>query len=90
VVVDSAGRPTGLVSEASVTATPEDRRPWVPVGQVSRSLDAGLVLPLDLTGEELLRRIRSVPASEYLVVDQDGKVYGVLATSDVDAALATA
>jgi hypothetical protein len=31
-----------------------------------------------------------VPASEYLVVDQDGKVYGVLATSDVDAALATA
>lgn len=90
VVVDSAGRPTGLVSEASVTATPEDRRPWVPVGQVSRSLDAGLVLPLNLTGEELLRRMRSMPASEYLVVDQDGNVYGVLATSDVDAALATA
>jgi CBS domain containing-hemolysin-like protein len=90
VVVDSAGRPTGLVSDASVTATPEDRRPWVPVGQVSRSLDAGLVLPLNLTGEELLRRMRSVPASEYLVVDQDGNVYGVLATSDVDAALATA
>jgi CBS domain containing-hemolysin-like protein len=53
-------------------------------------LDAGLVLPLNLTGEELLHRMRSVPASEYLVVDQDGNVYGVLATSDVDAALATA
>src|SRR5215204_2958786 len=75
VVVDSAGRPTALVSEASVTATPEDRRPWVPVGQVSRSLDSGPVLPLNLTGEDLLHRLRSMPASEYLVVDQDGKIF---------------
>jgi len=90
IVVDSAGRPTGLVSEASVTATPEDRRPWVPVGQVARSLEAGLVLSLDIAGEDLVRRIQSTPASEYLVVDHEGAVYGVLATSDVDAALATA
>ena len=48
VVVDGAGRPTGLVSEASVNATPEDRRPWVPVGQVARSLEAGLVMPRDV------------------------------------------
>lgn len=90
VVVDSAGRPTGLVSEASVAATPEHRRPWVPVGQVARSLESGLVLPVDLPGEELLRRMRNAPASEYLVVDHDGAVYGVLASSDVDSALAAA
>ena len=89
VVVDGAGRPTGLVSEASVNATPEDRRPWVPVGQVARSLEAGLVVPVDLGGEDLITRMRAHPASEYLVVDHDGAVYGVLSTADVDAALAT-
>jgi Zn-dependent protease len=90
VVVDSSGQPTGLVSEASVVATPTDRRPWIPVGQVARSLQAGLVLPVDLGGEELLRRMRDTPASEYLVVDRDGGVYGVLATADVDDTLAKA
>jgi Zn-dependent protease/CBS domain-containing protein len=88
VVVDSAGRPTGLVSEASVVATPQERRPWVPVGQVARSLQAGLVIPVAVGGEELLRRMRETPASEYLVVDDSGAVYGVLAAADVDAALA--
>jgi Zn-dependent protease len=90
VVVDSAGRPTGLVSEASVVATPPERQPWIPVGQVARSLQAGLVIPVGVDGEELLRRMRETPASEYLVVDDDGAVYGVLATADVDAALAHA
>ena len=90
VVVDGAGRPTGLVSEASVNATPEDRRPWVPVGQVARSLESGLVVPVDLGGEDLITRMRAHPASEYLVVDHDGAVYGVLSTADVDAALAIA
>jgi Zn-dependent protease len=90
VVVDSAGRPTGLVSEASVVATPPERRPWIPVGQVARSVQAGLVIPMGVDGEELLRRMRETPASEYLVVDGDGAVYGVLATADVDAALAHA
>ncbi len=90
VVVDSSGRPTGLVSEASVVATPTDRRPWIPVGQVARSLQAGLVLPVDIDGEELLRRMQETPASEYLVLDRDGGIYGVLATVDVDDTLAKA
>ncbi|MDP9396319.1 MAG: site-2 protease family protein, partial [Actinomycetota bacterium] len=37
VVVDAAGNPTALASEAAVVATPENRRPWVPVASVSRS-----------------------------------------------------
>jgi len=90
VVVDSAGRPTGLVSEASVLATPAERRPWIPVGQVARSLQDGLILSVGIGGEELLRRMRETPASEYLVLADDGAVYGVLATADVDAALANA
>ena len=87
VVVDSAGRPTGVVSEAAVAAIPADRQPWIQVSQTARSLDAGLVLPVSLSGEELLAAMRARPASEYLVLDDEGAVYGVLVTADVDRAL---
>ncbi|MBB5789201.1 site-2 protease family protein [Jiangella mangrovi] len=88
VIVDSAGRPTGLVKEAAVAAIPEQRRPWVAIGQSARSLQQGMVLALDVTGEALLKAMRDTPASEYLVVDAQGRVYGVLVSSDVDHALA--
>ncbi|PSK93842.1 Zn-dependent protease [Haloactinopolyspora alba] len=88
VVVDSAGRPTGVLNEAAAAAVPQERRPWVTVGQSSRTLTEGLVVGLGVTGDELLRVMRETPASEYLVVDEHGRVYGVLASSDVDAALA--
>lgn len=87
VVVDSAGRPTGLVNETAVLATPEERRPWVPVSQVARSISDGLVLRVDLAAEDVITALRVTPASEYLVVDEAGAVYGVLATADVEAAL---
>lgn len=88
VVVDSAGRPTAVVSEAAVAAIPVERQPWVEVSQAARSLEAGITLNIGLAGEELLAAMRSAPASEYLVVDENGAVYGVLSTADVDAALA--
>jgi Zn-dependent protease/CBS domain-containing protein len=84
VVTDSAGRPTGLVSEASVAATPLERRPWVSVNEVARPLVAGLVLGPDLVGEALLTALRQTPATEYLVVDAAGSVLGVLAAADLD------
>jgi Zn-dependent protease len=88
VTVDSHGAPSGVVNEAAVTATPEDRRPWLPVRAVSRSLEGGLRLPADLGGEQLVRAMQAAPASEYLLVEADGTVYGVLSTADVDAAFA--
>jgi len=86
VTLDPAGRPAGIVSEAAVTATPEERRPWVPVGTVSRTLAPGLTLPADISGEELIQALRAHPTTEYLLVEPDGPIYGVLVTSDVDAA----
>lgn len=88
VIVDSAGRPTGIVSESAVAAIPEQRRPWVTIGQSARSLQQGLILPLDVRGDDLLKAMREMPATEYLVVDAESRVYGVLVTSDVDHALA--
>ncbi len=80
------GRPVGLVNETAVAATPEDRRPWVTVRAVSRTLEPGLTLPADSGGEDLVRAMQRSPSTEYLLLEQDGSLYGVLVTQDVDAA----
>jgi Zn-dependent protease/CBS domain-containing protein len=89
-VVDHEGRPTGLVNEQAVLATPEGRRPWVEVGDVSRSLEPELALSADLAGEELIVAMRRAPATEYLLLEPTGQVYGVLSVTDVDRAFAGA
>lgn len=86
VTVTSAGRPTGIVSEAAVLATPDERRPWVAVSAVARTLEDGLTLPATISGEELVLAISRRPAEEYLLVEEDGQIVGVLATADVDRA----
>ena len=85
VVVDSSGRPRAVVSEAAVLATPEERRPWVPVGSVSRALEDGMVLDPALAGEPLVDALRRTPTTEYVVVDRAG--FRVLAAADVAAVL---
>lgn len=87
VVVDSGGRPHGVVSEAAVVATPDQRRPWVSVGALARTLDPGLVLDADLEGAAVLEAMRRTPASEYLVREPTGGILGVLAAADVARAL---
>jgi Zn-dependent protease/CBS domain-containing protein len=86
VTVDPDGRPVGIVNEAAVLATPEERRPWVPASAVARSLVHGMTLPVGIAGEDLIRAITFLPAAEYLLLDEDGSIYGVLATADVDRA----
>ena len=86
VVTDSSGRLQAVVNEAAVQATPEDRRPWIPVGTVARTLEDGLVLDPALEGEALLEAMRATPASEYVVRDDAGRVL-VLSTADVAAAV---
>jgi Zn-dependent protease len=90
VTVTGAGRPVGLVNEAALVATPEERRPWVAVSTVARSLDAGLSLPAALAGEDLIEAINRTPATEYLLLEDDGSVFGVLSTADVDRAFRAA
>ncbi|HEX6605246.1 MAG TPA: CBS domain-containing protein, partial [Sphingomicrobium sp.] len=57
VVVDGNGRPNGIVSEAAVSAMPQQRQPWVPVSDLSRPIDDGLVLRADMTGEALVQAV---------------------------------
>jgi Zn-dependent protease len=86
VTVTGSGRPLGVVNEQALLATPEDRRPWVAVSTVARTVDEGLRLPAALTGEDLILAISRKPAAEYLLVEEDGAIFGVLATADVDRA----
>ena len=79
-------RLSGIVSETALLATPEERRAWVPVSSVARSIEEGLVLPADIVGEDLVRAMSATPAEEYVLVEGDGTVFGVLATADVDRA----
>jgi Zn-dependent protease len=88
VVVDAEGHPVGLVNDAAIVATPDHRRPWVEIGTLSRRIEPGLVLQVDLAGEELVQAMGAHPAGEYLVVDENGLVFGVLVTHDVEKAFA--
>lgn len=88
VVVGGDGQPIALVNEAAVVATPESRRPWVPVGDLARRLQPELVVAADLSGEDLVAALTRLPSTEYLVVEPTGEVYGVLSAADVERAVA--
>jgi len=84
VVVDHENTPIAIVNESAVTATPPERRPWIDVGTLSRTIDPSLVLNADIGGMALLDALRRAPATEYLLTEQSGEVYGVLAARDLD------
>jgi len=88
VVVDHDAKPIAIVNEGAVVATPEQRRPWIEAGSLARTLDPDMILSADLSGMDLIEAVRKAPASEYLLVEPSGQVYGVLATSDLDHAFA--
>jgi Zn-dependent protease len=88
VIVDHEDRPIAIVSEAAVMATPVQRRPWVDAGSLARTLDPSLVLSADLSGMALVEAVRRSPATEYLLVEPSGQVFGVLAAADLDHAFA--
>ena len=88
VVVDHESTPIAIVNETAVMATPPQRRPWVEVGSLARAIEPGLVLPADLAGMELIEAVQRSPATEYLLIEPSGQIFGVLATSDLDHAFA--
>jgi Zn-dependent protease len=90
VIVDHESTPIALVNETAVMATPQQRRPWIEVGSLARAIEPGLVLPADLSGMELIEAVQRSPASEYLLIEPSGQVFGVLATTDLDHAFAGA
>jgi len=88
VIVNHENTPTAIVSEAAVQATPDERRPWIEVGSLARTLGPDVVLSANLSGMDLIKAVQQAPASEYLLIEPSGQVYGVLASADLDLAFA--
>jgi len=81
-VADTNGAVIALVYEQAAAAVPVDRRPWVPVDSVARTLEPGRTLTADLTGEAVIKAVQANPAPAYLVISDNG-VVGVLRTADL-------
>jgi hypothetical protein len=62
----------------------------VPVSDVARRIQPGLIVSAELAGQDLVEAISRLPSSEYLVVEPSGEIFGVLATADVERAVARA
>ncbi|MGW5096726.1 site-2 protease family protein [Streptomyces nodosus] len=90
VVVDAHGAPLSLVREAAIVGVPEHRRPWVAVSGLAQELTDGMRISAELAGEDLLDALRAAPATEYLVVEETGEIYGVLSAADVERAFVKA
>ncbi|WP_440581912.1 site-2 protease family protein [Streptomyces flavofungini] len=90
VVVDPDGDPTAVVREAAIVSVPQHRRPWVTVSGLAQDLTEGMRVSAELSGEELLDTLRATPATEYLVVEDSGEIYGVLSAADVERAFVKA
>ena len=80
---DSSGQVLALLNDTAAEAVPPERRPWVPVDSLARTLDADHVVRADLRGADLLRTVQADPHGDYLVVrGQD--VIGVLRGADLN------
>ncbi|MFG3637339.1 site-2 protease family protein [Streptomyces huasconensis] len=90
VIVDADGDPMAVVREAAIVSVPQHRRPWVAVSGLAQDITEGMRISAELAGEELLDTLRATPATEYLVVEDSGEIYGVLSAADVERAFVKA
>jgi Zn-dependent protease len=81
-VADGSGRLIALVHDEAAAAVPPQRRPWVPVESVARTVEPDLTLAADLSGEDVIRAVQARPSATYLVVSGTD-VVGVLRTADL-------
>ncbi|MGN9810315.1 M50 family metallopeptidase [Micromonospora sp. BQ11] len=82
VVADSTGRPIGLVDPAAAAAVPAERRPWLAVDAVSRSLANLSTMPVGLDGERVMETVQAHPGAQYVVTAGED-VVGILHIADL-------
>ena len=81
-VTDATGRLVALVEPEAAAAVPAQRRPWIIVDAVARSVSEIGLMPVDLRGEAVIQAVQRHPAAEYLVTSGDD-VVGVLRLTDL-------
>jgi Zn-dependent protease len=83
VLLDVYGRPAGVLDAAATASVPAARAASVPASAVARTLAPTATVPVGLAGEALVGHLEAAPHAEYVVVDDTGRVVGVLAWQDV-------
>ncbi|MEH1015128.1 site-2 protease family protein [Micromonospora sp. CPCC 206060] len=81
-IADAAGRPVALVDLVAEAAVPVERRPWLAVDAVARSLTDLPRLPVGLDGERVVEAVQAHPGAQYLVTAGED-VVGVLHIADL-------
>jgi Zn-dependent protease len=81
-VTDSSGRLVALVEPAAAAAVPLERRPWVAVDVVARTIEGLARMPVDLTGEQVVETVQRHPGEQYVVTSGED-VVGVLRLADL-------
>ncbi|MFF3239081.1 M50 family metallopeptidase [Micromonospora sp. NPDC002931] len=81
-VTDSAGRPVALVDPAAAEAVPAERRPWLAVDAVARSLADLPAMPVGLDGERVMEAVQTHPGAQYVVTSGED-VVGILHIADL-------
>ena len=87
VVLDVYGRPAALVDTREAASVPALRADLVQASEVAHALPAGSVIDLTLQGEQLIELLERTPHAQYVVLDEQQQVVGVLAWDDVAAAV---
>lgn len=82
-----AGRPEAVVDRASVGSVPEALRSSTAAGTVARALAPGAVVAVSRSGRDLVTYLASLDGSEYAVVDDSGRIVGLLLQRTVVSAI---
>jgi Zn-dependent protease/CBS domain-containing protein len=89
-IVDASGRLTGLVTLNRIRAVPPPRRDTTRLGEVACSPEEVPTARPDEPLADLLPRMAGCSDGRAVVVDNDGRVVGVLSASDIARAVALA
>ncbi|MER7457846.1 site-2 protease family protein [Micromonospora sp. NPDC126480] len=81
-VTDTAGRPLALVDPTAEAAVPVERRPWLAVDAVSRSLTGLPAMPVGLDGDAVMEAVQHHPGAQYVVTSGED-VVGILHIADL-------
>ncbi|WFE99218.1 site-2 protease family protein [Micromonospora sp. WMMD964] len=81
-VTDSEGRPVALVDPTAAEAVPVERRPWLAVDAVARSLGTIPTLAVGWDGERVMDTVQTHPGAQYVVTSGED-VVGILHIADL-------
>ncbi len=87
VVLAAGGQPVAVLDATAIAAVPEDRLTSTPAQAVARALPPAALIPDTLVGDALIQHLQVDSHQEYVVVDHEGAVRGVLLLQDVAAAV---